>query len=57
MTHDRAAFGFGVLAVALAALALWTAYGHVEWRLVGIAAPIVLVVAGIGILLLSRRHN
>ncbi len=57
MRRDRAAFGFGVLAVALAALGLWTAYGQVQWRLVGIAAPIALVVVAIGILLLSRRHN
>jgi uncharacterized membrane protein YfcA len=57
MRPDRAAFGFGILAVALAALALWTAYGHVQWRLVGVATPVALVVVGIGILLLSRRHN
>jgi len=58
MSRDRAAFAFGVLAVGLSALGLWTAYGQVQWRLVGVLVPIALVVVGIGILLLSRSgHN
>jgi uncharacterized membrane protein YfcA len=58
MNRDRPAFAFGVLTVCLSVLALWTAYGQVEWRLVGILVPIALVTVGIGILLLSRsRHN
>lgn len=57
MRRDRAAFAFGVLALALAGLALWTTYGHVDWKLVGVLVPAAMVVAGIGVLLLSRRHN
>ncbi|MGC3995899.1 MAG: hypothetical protein QM779_17585 [Propionicimonas sp.] len=57
MRRDRAAFAFGVLAVAFAALALWTVYGVVDRKLVGILVPAAMVVAGVGVLLLSRRHN
>ncbi len=57
MNRDRAAFAFGVLALALAGLAFWTAYGQVNWRLVGLLAPAAMVVVGIGVLLLSRRHH
>jgi uncharacterized membrane protein YfcA len=57
MTRDRAAFAFGVLALALAGLGLWNSYGHVDWHLVGILAPAGMVVIGVGMLLLSRNHN
>jgi uncharacterized membrane protein YfcA len=57
MTRDRAAFAFGVLALALAALGLWNSYGHVDWHLVGVLAPGGMVVIGVGMLLLSRNHN
>jgi len=57
MTRDRAAFAFGVLALALAGLGLWATYGHVDWRLVGVLAPAGMVVIGIGMLVLSRNHN
>lgn len=57
MKADRAAFAFGVLALGLAGLALWTNYGHVDWRLVGMFAPAALIVIGAGMLLLSRRNN
>lgn len=57
MNRDRTAFAFGVLAVTLAALALWAAYGEVEWRLVGILVPVAMVATGIGVLLLSRRRT
>ncbi len=56
MNADRAAFAFGVLALALAGLAFWTAYGRVNWGLVSLLAPAAMVVAGIGVLLLSRRR-
>lgn len=57
MTRDRTAFVFGVLALTLAGLALWTAYGQVDWPLVGVLVPGAMVATGIGVLLLSRRHN
>ena len=57
MRRDRAAFAFGVLALALAGLAFWTTYGHLDWKLVGMLVPAAMVVAGVGVLLLSRRHN
>ena len=57
MSRDRAAFAFGLLAPMLAGLGLWSAYGRVDWQLAGMLAPVVMVVAGIGILVLSRRPH
>lgn len=57
MSRDRAAFAFGLLALVLASLGLWSAYGRVDWQLAGMLAPVVMVVAGIGILVLSRRPH
>lgn len=57
MSRDRAAFAVGLLALILAALAFWSGYGLVDWKLVSLLAPVAMVVVGIGILLLSRRHN
>lgn len=57
MTHDRTAFAFGALALALAGLALWANYGRVDWHLVGLMAPAVMVVIGVGMLLLSLNRK
>ncbi len=57
MSRDRSAFAFGFLSLALAALALWAAYGEVDWRPVGVLVPVAMVVTGIGVLLLSGRHH
>jgi hypothetical protein len=57
MNRDRAAFAVGLLALILAALAFWSGYGLVDWKLVSLLAPVAMVVVGVGILLLSRRHN
>lgn len=54
---DRTAFAVGTTAVAIAGLALWLHYGIIDWRLVGVLAPVVLVIIGAGVLLLSRRPN
>ena len=53
----RAAFATGFLGILLAGLALWTHYGTVDWHLVGVLAPVALVVLGAGMLLLSRRTD
>jgi hypothetical protein len=57
MTFDRTAFAFGVAALAIAGLALWSNYGHIDWRIAGLLAPISLVVIGVGMLLLTKTHN
>ncbi len=57
MKPDRAAFALGVIAVAVAGLALWANYGTIDWRLVSVIAPIALVVIGIGMLALTRAHH
>lgn len=57
MRPDRAAFAFGVLALTLAGLALWHTYGTLNQALLGLIVPAAMVVAGIGVLLLSRRRN
>lgn len=56
MSSDRTAFAFGTAAVALAALGLWANYGQVDWRIVGLAAPIALVVIGVGMLAMSKNN-
>ena len=45
------------VSLALAGLAFWTAYGQVNWRLAGLLVPAAMVVVGIGVLMLSRRHH
>ena len=45
---DRTAFAVGVLAIAIAGLALWLHYSTIDWRQVGLLAPVVLVVIGAG---------
>lgn len=57
MKSDRIAFAFGLAALALAALGLWANYGQIDWRIVGLVAPIALVVIGVGMLLLTRAKN
>ena len=57
MSTDRAAFAVGVFALVLAGFGLWSAWGHVDWRVVGFLAPAVLIVIGVGMLLLTHRRN
>lgn len=54
---DLAALVLGLIFAEVAIVALWNAFGAVDWRLLGIAAPLTLVViGGIG-LILSRNPN
>lgn len=57
MRFDRAAFAVGIAALSIGGLALWANYGQIDWRIVGLAAPVALVVMGIGMLLLPREHS
>lgn len=57
MSTDRAAFAVGVSALVLAALGLWSTWGHIDWRIVGFLVPGVLIVIGVGMLLLTHRRN
>lgn len=56
MKPDRAAFAFGMVAIAIATLGLWASYGQIDWRIVGMAAPIALVVIGVGMLAMTNDH-
>lgn len=56
MSPDRAAFAFGMAAIAVAVLGFWASYGHIDWRIVGLAAPIALVMIGVGMLAMSKDH-
>jgi hypothetical protein len=57
MSRDRAAFGFGLAAMLLGGVGLWSSFGHVDWGFVRTAAPVALIVIGAGMVLLSRQHN
>ncbi len=57
MKLDIAAFGLGALALTLGGLALWASYGEINWLLASRAAPIVLIVIGIAMLILSRLRT
>jgi hypothetical protein len=57
MSTDRAAFAVGISALVLAGLGLWSAWGDVDWRVVGFVVPAALVVIGVGMLLLTHRRN
>ena len=57
MTTDRTAFAVGISALVLAGLGLWSAYGQLDWRVVGFLVPAALVVIGVGMLLLTHRKN
>ncbi len=57
MRTDRAAFAVGISALLFAGLGLWSAWGQVDWRIVGFLIPAALVVIGVGMLLLTQRRN
>ena len=57
MNADRLSFALGVIALLVGGLALWANYGTIDWRLVGLVAPIGLVVIGIGMLALTKAHH
>lgn len=57
MRTDRAAFTFGILALTLAGIALWSVYGHLDWRGIGLIIPGCLVVLGVGLLFLSKPNH
>lgn len=57
MKLDIGAFGLGAIAIAFGALALWASFGEVSWIVVSRAAPVVLVVIGIAMLILSRLRT
>ena len=52
---DVAALNVSLVCLGVAALALRTAFGTVDWKLVSIDAPLGLVVIGLTGLLLSRN--
>lgn len=55
---DLVAFVMGLLLAEVAIVALWNAFGSVDWRLLGIAAPLTLVViGGIGLLFSRTPRN
>ncbi|MDO5533181.1 MAG: hypothetical protein Q4F65_00825 [Propionibacteriaceae bacterium] len=53
---DVVALVVGLIAVAVAALGLWAAFGAVSWPAVAIAAPLALVVVGLVGLVASRGN-
>jgi len=57
MTADVASLVVGLLACLLAAIALWTAFGSVNWALVSLAAPIALITVGLLGLILARKNS
>lgn len=57
MKADRLSFAVGVMTLALAALALWSAAGRLNVHLLQVIVPIALVATGIGVLLLSRSDS
>lgn len=57
MSTDRTAFAVGISALLLAGLGLWSAWGEIDWRVVGFLVPAALIVIGVGMLLLSQRRN
>ena len=54
MRPDITALTVGLVACLLAALGMWAAYGSVNWPLVGLLAPIALVMIGLLGLILAR---
>lgn len=54
---DVVALVVGLVAVAIAALGLWAAFGTVNWAMVAVAAPVSLVVVGLVGLLASRGRS
>ncbi|MGB2766625.1 MAG: hypothetical protein WBC14_06000 [Propionicimonas sp.] len=57
MRHDIAAFGMGAFALAVAAVALWAAYGQVNWTWLTRLTPILLIGIAISMLALSRHRR
>lgn len=57
MKLDITAFGLGALALAFGGLALWASFAEVHWRVVSRVLPVVLIVIGIAMLLLSRLRT
>lgn len=57
MKLDITAFGLGALALVLGVLALWASVQEVHWLLVSRALPVVLIVIGIAMLILSRLRT
>jgi|CXWJ01.1.fsa_nt_gi hypothetical protein len=57
MKLDIVAFGLGSLALAVGGLALWACYSQINWLAVSRAAPILLIVIGIAMLILSRLRT
>ncbi|MCW5953081.1 MAG: hypothetical protein KIT69_12565 [Propionibacteriaceae bacterium] len=57
MKLDITAFGLGALALTLGGLALWASYGEVDWLPVSRALPVVLIIIGIAMLILSRLRT
>jgi hypothetical protein len=57
MKLDITAFGLGALALVFGVLALWVSMAEVHWLVVGRALPIVLIVIGIVMLILSRLRT
>lgn len=54
---DIPALVVGLLGLMLAGLGLWRAFGAVNWSLVGVAIPLVLVLVGLLGLVLSRPRS
>ncbi len=56
MRPDIAALAVGLVACAVGMLALWVVYGTVSWPLVGLLAPLSLVMIGVSTLLVARKR-
>lgn len=54
---DTIALVVGLMALAIAALGLWHAFGTVNWSAVGIAFPILLVLVGVSGLATTRPRS
>lgn len=54
---DVTAAVLGLLALLLAGLGLWDSFGKINWSVVGLAAPISLVVVGLLGLALSKPKS
>lgn len=57
MKLDITAFGLGALAVVFGVIALWASVQDVHWMLVSRGLPVVLIVIGIAMLILSRLRT
>lgn len=57
MRPDITALSVGLIACSLATLGLWSAYGTVNWPLVGLLTPLTFVTIGLLGLILSRSKS